>query len=405
MQVTLAHKDSLKFLKGYPIIIEPGDLLFSFDTGTLGIDAHGNRLYPKEDVSTTYFAQGPFNQGSTIIEKSTQNLISDSVFDDISNWSVSPSGEIKEDDIYKPFEFSGSEENSIYIHSSSAQSLSINSNDFIPPSSITTGDKIIQSCWIKTDANAIRFVYDSSSTGQHYDDYVTILSQKWQHIEAANPYTITSSDISGQIKQFYLETSSNATYLYIFRPQTEVNTFSTSWTKTTRGDGKLIYSRSYFTPKKFSLMFWFKINHYPLDYAAIMSICHSDSDFQRIIIYIDSNKKLIFKGSNKNIQLFNVTSPTDIELNQWRHGAITYDSKTYKFYLNGNIISKISETRLLDFDMNASLFIGTHNSHNILNGFLNDVLLSNRLFDELTIRYIYEGGQPLYNPMAYVGQL
>jgi len=404
MNVTNAHKDTLKYLKGYPIAIEPGDILFSLDTGTLGIDAYGNRLYPKNDVTTIYFGEGPFNQGATIIETAARNLIDDSVFDDISNWNSNPTGVKMEEDKYKPWQFSGGIENSFCINNGSQQSLSLKSNNFINNSYISAGSNIIQSCWIKTDANAVRFIYESSTTGQHIDDYVTIASEKWQHIEAANYYEVVADDLSGQITQFFLETSSNATYLYVFMPQTEINTFSTSWTKTERAEGSLVYSNSYFLPSEFTLSLWFKLKHYPADYAAILSICDSDSPFQRLLIRVDNDQKLYFFGSNEDIEIFNVNSSQYID-KKWNHVAITYDSKKYIFFLNGSRITDIEDTRHLEFDKNASLFLGTHNNHNVINGFISDVLISNRAFDPLNIRYIYEGSQPLFNPMAYMGQV
>lgn len=401
MHATAAHKDTLKYLKGYPIVIEKKDLLFSLDTGSIGIDGQGNRIYPIDEIFNVLFGFGPFNQGAVIIERSTRNLIFDSQMHEAVNWNANPAGNISST---KPYFASGSDENSFEIISAINQTLTLETATFIDPSFINAGDNIIQSCWIKTDANAIRFVYDSSTTGVHYDDYVTLSSEKWQHIEGVNPYTIQSDDLSGHFKSFKIETSSNATYLYVFRPQTEVGENSTSWTDGQREEGVLSYTKSYFNINTFTLAVWFNIKHMPSTYSTILSICSDDTAYKRLIIYYGNDNKIYIKGSNSNIELFNIASD-DLDLNKWHHMAITFDSFKYKFYINGQNIDTKQESRQLEFDINSKLFLGSHNYHNTLNGYLSDVLITPRVLDDLTVRYIYEASQPLFNPLAYVGQL
>ena len=397
-KATLAHKDTLNILKGYPNVILPGDLHFSFDGGTIAIDGFGHYIYPENDITTTYPLAGPFKQAATIIEIGTTNLTTDSDLRDGTNWNSSPVNFIISDEV--PIYFSGTIEKSIFINNGTQATISSYHSNMTDP--FGSSGKATLSCWLRTDATAVRFIFDSSISGLNYDDYIIINTDKWTHIYS-KPFNVQAGE---QLRQFYIETSSNATFLKVFHPQLELNPFPTSWVDDTRANGILNYKNSYFTPKTFSISGWFYINFFNDLYNGIFSICSGLTNFNILKIFTDNsnNNAINIYGANNNIILLNY-SGAQIQQNKWNHFAITFNGLKYNFYLNGYSVYEVDDVRQLEFLPDSKIYIGTLFDQYFLNGMVSDFIISGRYFSEELVRNIYINEMPLYNPYSYVGQV
>jgi len=410
-RVTLAHRDTLGILKGYPTVIEPNDLLFSSDGTAIAVDGKGHEMYPSNNVTTPYFGIGRFGQSSMAIEAETSNKITDSAFLDTvnfgTNWSTVPGGgTIDENDIYKPANFAGTTEKTLRNDGFGAQVAKSYSQNFI--SGVIAGDTIVQSCWVSTDATAIRFSIYSTETGHNYDNYITIPGGNWFFVESA-PYTIKPSDLAsgGQIRQFHIETSADATKLLIFHPQIELHEFATSWTSGTRNEGILSYSNSYFSPDSFTIGGWFYIKNFDGPRNALFSICNDYNALYRLVAFTDNinNNKIIVQGADHTNQLFNINSSYNVGTGAWFHVMMTYDGINYKLYINGIQDDDITESRKLQFRASSQFYIGTWFEEDFINGYINDIIISSRVFDDALIEHLYINEMPLYNPYYYVGQV
>jgi len=411
-RVTRAHKDTLNILKGYPNAVTEQELLFSCDSSTLGIDGNGHKLYPNDAIITRTFGQGPFEQGVMTVERSTANEVEDGGLQDEDqfsiNWATSPvGGYIAGGDGNKPVDFAGSSENSLYNDDFAVTTAITYAQGVI--FSVNAGQEVIQQCWVKTDATAVRFSVYSSVTGHHYDEYITVTPDRWQYVDS-NPYTVQAGDIVGtgdEIRQFHLESSNNATYMNIFHPQTEVYNFATSWIANTRADGVLAYSNSYFNPGAFSIGGWFNVKNFDGTRNALFSICSSHGDYNRLVAFTDNTygNKVVIQGADASNQLFDIDTNHDASEDEWIHLIITYDSIKYRAYINGALDTEVTDGRNLAFEQNALLYLGTWYDQDFLNGHASDFVISSRVFTDHLIEHSYTNAMPWYNPYYYVGQV
>ena len=411
-RVTAAHKNTLNILKGYPNAITEQELLFSCDGSILAIDGSGHRLYPNDDVITHTFGQGPFDQSIVAVERSTANEVEDSGFQDVGalpvNWATSPAGGyINPGDSNKPVDFAGSSEDALHNDGFAATTAITYAKGVI--FSVNAGQEVVQQCWVKTDASAVRFSVYSSVTGHHYDDYTTINPDRWQYVDST-PYTVQAGDIVGtgdEIRQFHVESSGNATYMNIFRPQTEVYDFPTSWIDNSRADGVLAYSNSYFTPRGFSTGGWFRVKNFDGDRNAFFSICNDHGNNSRLVAFTDNayGNKLVIQGADANNQLFDIDTSYDIEENEWIHLVITYDSIRYRIYINGTLDTAVTDGRNLKFEQDALLYLGTWYDQDFLNGNVSYFVISSRVFTDHLVEHIHANDMPWYNPYYYIGQV
>jgi len=409
-RVTSAHRDTLNILKGYPAVIASEDLLFSFDATTVGIDGNGHKMYPDDAIVTMRNLIGRFGQSSVTVEQDVHNFITDSGFTSPTgfsmNWDTTPAGGTINEDL-KPQPFLDADENAAGQEGFGSQTAQIWSQNFISGTDeIEASDKLVQSCWVKTDATAVRFSVYSTQTGHHYDDYITLEKDIWYYIESVTPYIIQEADLAsgGQIREFHIETSANATKLYIFHPQTEIGDFATSWTIMSRTEGALIYSNSYFSTGQFTIGGWFCIKNFRGNQNALFSICDDYGALLRFIAYTDntSSNELIIKGSNRALQLIDISTSYNVAENTWFHIILTFDGIKYKLYINGALNNTTVESRKFEFMPAAKLYLGTWFDQDFLNGYVNEFIISARVFGARLIEQIHVNEMPFYNPYFHI---
>lgn len=407
-RITHAHKDTLKILKGYPAIIGADDLLFNFINSTIAADGNGHKLYAESSEVSYNFGTGRFGQCSISVERSTANLITDSsVLDTLnftSNWETAPdsAGSSAE----KPLDLAGRSEYNIFEDGFGSTTAIVKSKNYI--GGITVGDNLMQSCWVRTDATAVRFSTYSTTTDHHEDTWITLDFDTWYYITMTAPYIIQASDLAsgGEIQEFYIETSASATKLYVFQPQTEIGDFSTAWVESSRDAGELVYSNSYFIPSHFSIGGWFYIKNFDGNRNGLFSICDDHGDLYRLTAYTDNtnNNKLTVKGSS-TAQIFNMNTEYEVIEDTWFHVVLTFDGINYKCYIDGEIETTTTDTRKLAFRPAASLYIGTWYDQDILNGYANEFIISSRVIEDIEINHLYTNEMPLYNPYQYIAQV
>lgn len=405
-RVTLAHRDALPTVKGYPVVVAPEDLLLPLDGGTIGIDGAAHRIQTEEEEITTKYDWGVWGQSTVGVERATTNLVTDTgaqVFN--TNWTITPAGGDTTDE-EKPNGFQGTTQETMFHDSIGGATATLYSDNFT--SVPQAGDSLMQSCWIRTDATYVRFSYYSDQTGHHYTSNIAIENERWAFQEA-EVYEVQSADVAsgGQFRQFYIETAPNATYLYVFRPQLEVGDFATTFVDGSRPVGKLIYTSSYVFPPSFTIMGWFYIWHHNSDTNALFSICSNAGAFNRLVAYSDATQsdKLIIKGSNATDELLNITTDYEVPEATWFHFAITFDGTTYRIYINGVEEADKVEPRQINFLQTSNLYLGTFFDQHIMNGYINDFLITSRVFSEIYINDIAVNEMPIYNPFYYIAQV
>lgn len=415
-RATTAHKNSLNLLQGYPTPTQDQDLLLSYNATTLAVDGNGHMLAPNDEEVTFAIGRARFGQGTVSIEQPTSNKITDAGLLNLSdnfvlNWAGSPTSPsssglhmIAEMPVY----FQGvpgyrNLSNDSFISPATATTWSLN---YI--SGIAAGNKVMQSCWVKTDASSVRFSVYSTQTGHHYDTYIDIDANRWQFAAVTSPYTIIAADLAsgGQIRQFHIETTSDANELYVFYLQTEIGDFATSWTETSRGPGVLSYERSYFNPAQFSIGGWFYIKNLSGDRNALFSICDNHGSTYKLVAYTDNTggSELIISAWS-DVELLNISTGYPVVEDTWFHVMLTYDGLNYKCYVDDELNSTITETRRIEFDQDALLYIGTWFDQDFLNGYVNDFIISSRVFDYHLIDHLYDTSTLFYRPQNYIAQV